>query len=180
MQQNAVDEWMNGRYPRKVYIFKDIMSGKRADRKGYAEMLDHARRRKIDIVVVYAIDRLSRSAKDFLQTYMSLDYLGIDIVSITQSFLSTEGNPLKRTMMVMFAEIAELERKIIVGRINDGLRAARVRGVKLGGPIKLTPEKIAQIKSLRAGGYTLRQITRSVSLSLGTVCKALNETSQTG
>ena len=106
--------------PEKVTIYQDKgISGKTAQRPGYQKLLKKAYERKIDTIVVYRLDRMSRNATEAIQTLLSLDQLGIRFISVTQPVLNLgPENPFRRTMLVAFSEIAEIERETIVARVR--------------------------------------------------------------
>ena len=76
-------------------------------------------------------------------------------------------------MLAAFAEIAEIERETIVARVVAGLEAAKKRGVVLGAPRKVSPEKISEAKELRSQGHGIREIAKRIGLSVGSVSSLL-------
>jgi DNA invertase Pin-like site-specific DNA recombinase len=90
----------------------------------------NANRRRFDVVVVWACDRLARSTKHFLQVLDELNYLGIQFLSQRES-IDTDG-PLGRTIVVIISAIAELERSLIVERVRAGMRRAKLEGRRIG------------------------------------------------
>lgn len=108
-----------------------------------------------------------------LEICLKLERLGVDFVCVKQNLFTTIDNPFRRTMLTLFAELAELERSILIGRIRDGLAAAKARGVKFGPPTKVTEGKLEEIRKLRKEKKTLREISGLVGLSVGCVHRAL-------
>jgi DNA invertase Pin-like site-specific DNA recombinase len=78
-------------------------------------------------------------------------------------------------MLAAFAEIAEIERETIVARVRAGLDAARRKGVKLGPPAKINPEKRLEAAQLKAQGLSYKTIAKRLELSVGSVHKMLNQ-----
>lgn len=179
-QQTAVEAWLSAlpeaKKPQKILIFKDEgISGKTSKRPGYQDLLQTAFARKIDTIVAYRLDRMSRNATEAIQTLLSLDEVGVAFISITQPVLNLgHENPFRRTMLAAFAEIAEIERETIVARVRSGLDAARRRGVKLGAPKKISMEQEEQVRGLRANGKSLRSIAEELGISYGAIHKIVN------
>ena len=179
-QKVAVDRWLVElpKKPKSVHIIQDEgMSGKHENRPGYKELLDLAINRKIDTIVVYRLDRLSRNATVAIKTLLELDEYGVGFISVTQPVLNLgHANPFRRTMLAAFAEIAEIERDTIVARVRSGLDAARRRGVILGAPIKVNDDAVAKARALRAQGLSYKDIAAELNISVGSVHKALKAT----
>ncbi len=177
-QKEAVESWLAKRdtEPGKVYLFKDEgYSGSTQQRPAYRDMMKLAISGRIDTIVVYRLDRFSRSANNAIRTLLELDDYGVAFVSVTQPVLNLgHDNPFRRTMLAAFAEIAEIERETIVARIKSGLQAARKRGVKLGRPRKATAAVLSQARELQGQGLSYGEIARRVKLSKGMVHNMLN------
>jgi DNA invertase Pin-like site-specific DNA recombinase len=173
-QKHAIDAWIEQHNPATVYTFQDFaMSGSNPHRPQLKKMLKLAKQDKIDAVITYRLDRLSRTALDAIEICISLDRAGVELICVKQNLFTTRDNPFRRTMMTLFAELAELERGILIQRIKDGLSAAKARGVRLGPPTLLTQERIETIRNLREQKKTFREISSQLKLSVGTVHKAL-------
>src|SRR4029079_5158346 len=87
--------------------------------------------RKIDIVVVYKIDRLSRSLLDFAKLVEVFDRNSVTFVSVTQSFSTT--NSMGRLTLNVLLSFAQFEREVIGERIRDKFAASRRKGMWMGG-----------------------------------------------
>jgi DNA invertase Pin-like site-specific DNA recombinase len=176
-QKVTIDRWLAElvKPPKHVYVIKDEgMSGKNENRPGYKELLQLALQRKIDTIVVYRLDRLSRNATVAIRTLLELDEYGVGFVSVTQPVLNLgHSNPFRRTMLAAFAEIAEIERETIVARVRSGLEAAKRRGVVLGAPMKINQELIDKAKGLRDEGFSYKKIATQLDVSVGTIHNAL-------
>ncbi|MGE0173468.1 MAG: recombinase family protein [Oligoflexales bacterium] len=176
-QQTAVEKWLEdlpaNKRPKKTFEFKDEgISGKTSQRPGYQALLETAYAGKIDTIVTYRLDRISRNATEAIQTLLSLDHAGVAFISVTQPVLNLgHENPFRRTMLAAFAEIAEIERETIVARVRAGLDAARKKGVKLGPPVKVNAEKQRLARAHREGGLSFREIAKIMDLSYGAVHK---------
>lgn len=178
-QKIVIERWLSElvKQPKHVYTIRDEgMSGKNENRPGYKELLQLALSKKIDTIVVYRLDRLSRNATVAIKTLLELDEYGVGFISVTQPVLNLgHANPFRRTMLAAFAEIAEIERETIVARVRSGLEAAKKRGVVLGAPVKLTDEMKDRAKQLRSDGYSYKDIAVELGLSVGTIHTALKD-----
>ena len=176
-QRETVGKWLadlpEAKRPKEVLEFVDEgISGKTTRRPGYQDMLAHAFARKIDTIVVYRLDRLSRNATHAIRIILDLDEAGVAFISVTQPVLNLgHENPFRRTMLAAFAEIAEIERDTIVARVRSGLDAAKKRGVRLGPPTKVNPEKQAEARRLKVEGKSYKGIAKIMNLSVGAVHK---------
>jgi DNA invertase Pin-like site-specific DNA recombinase len=127
----------------KVYTDHGI-SGTRTKRPGLDAMLADARRGQLDVVLVWACDRIARSVKHFLEVLEELSRLNIQFVSFREA-LDTQG-ALGRAVVIIISVVAELERSLIVERVRAGLRRARLEGRHIGRrPLELDTGAISPI-----------------------------------
>ncbi len=174
-QQSAVKAWLESlpeeKRPLSLTEFKDHgFSGKDSTRKAYQALLKAAFERKIDTIVVYRLDRLSRNATEAIQVLLTLDQAGVGFISVTQAVLNLGlDNPFRRTMLAAFSEIAEIERDTIVTRVKQGLEAAKKRGVVLGPPRKTTDAQVESILRLRSEGLSFAKIAAELAMPVSTV-----------
>jgi len=110
---------------------KEIGSGASA-RELREQIVEAARRRDIDVVLVWRLDRWGRSVADLLATLQELDHLGVGFVSLTEALDLT--TPAGRAMAALLAVFAEFERDILRERVRAGLAHARRNGKRLGRP----------------------------------------------
>ncbi|MCD6405321.1 MAG: recombinase family protein, partial [Planctomycetes bacterium] len=106
-------------------------TGANTDRPALARLIDDIEAGKVDCVVVYKVDRLSRSILDFSRLIEFFDAHSIDFVSVTQSFNTAESTG--RLMLNILLSFAQYEREIIAERTRDKVRAARRKGKWTGG-----------------------------------------------
>ncbi|MBI3818424.1 MAG: recombinase family protein [Planctomycetes bacterium] len=106
-------------------------SGGNVDRPAFQRMLADIRAKKIDVVAVYKIDRLSRSLLDFTQTLNLFEEFGVSFVSTTQQF--NTGTSVGRLILNILATFAQFERETISERTRDKMAAARRHGRHTGG-----------------------------------------------
>src|SRR5713226_8204753 len=110
-------------------------SGGTLDRPALKRLLIDSEAGKVDIVVVYKIDRLSRSLMDFFRLVEIFDQHKVTFVSVTQSFNTTTS--MGRLTLNILLSFAQFEREVIGERIRDKFAASRKRGIWVGGPIPL-------------------------------------------
>ena len=111
---------------------REVGSGA-AQREAREKLLNAARRREIDIVVVWRLDRWGRSVTDLLATLQELEHLGVGFVSLTEALDLT--TPSGRAMAGLLAVFAEFEREILRERVRAGLADAKRNGQRLGRPM---------------------------------------------
>ena len=109
--------------------FREVGSGA-AKREAREKLLEAARRREIDVVLVWRLDRWGRSVTDLLATLQELEHLGVGFVSLTEALDLT--TPAGRAMAGLLAIFAEFEREILRERTRAGLAHARENGKRLG------------------------------------------------
>jgi site-specific DNA recombinase len=110
-------------------------SGGNMHRPGLKRLLAYIAAGKIDIILVYKIDRLTRSLADFAKIVEVLDMAGASFVSITQSFNTTTS--MGRLTLNMLLSFAQFEREVTGERIRDKIAASKRKGMWMGGPVPL-------------------------------------------
>jgi site-specific DNA recombinase len=111
------------------------LSGASLDRPALQDLLEQVRARKIDIIVVYKVDRLTRSLADFAKLVELFDGHGVSFVSVTQSFNTTSS--MGRLTLNVLLSFAQFEREVIGERVRDKIAASKRKGIWVGGPIPL-------------------------------------------
>src|SRR5262249_16718505 len=106
-------------------------TGKDTDRPAFQRLMAVVAPGHIDVIVVYKLDRLTRSVLDFARLMERLDKAGAAFVSITESF--STADPVGRLILHVLMSFAEFEREQIAARTRDKVRAARRRGLWTGG-----------------------------------------------
>jgi len=97
--------------------------------------LDDIRARKIDVIVVYKVDRLTRSLADFAKLVELFDAHGVSFVSVTQQFNTTTS--MGRLTLNVLLSFAQFEREVTSERIRDKIAASKRKGLWVGGPLPL-------------------------------------------
>lgn len=149
-------------------IIEDRLSGAKAERPGLKSALDYAR--PGDVIVVWRLDRLSRSLKDLIEMVALLESKGVGLKSLQESIdtSSSSGKPIFH----IFGALAEFERNLIRERTRAGLQAARARGRRGGRPKALNFDKRAlAVKLYDEKQHTIDQICRMMGVSKPTLYK---------
>lgn len=110
-------------------------SGGSMERPGLQALLSDIDQGKVDIVVVYKVDRLTRSLMDFAQIVQKLEAKGVSFVSVTQSFNTTSS--MGRLTLNVLLSFAQFEREVTAERIRDKIAASKQKGMWMGGPVPL-------------------------------------------
>ena len=131
MQSRAMREYAARRGWTIAVQVREVGSGA-AKREAREKLLEAARRREIDVVLVWRLDRWGRSVTDLLATLQELEHLGVGFVSLTEALDLT--TPAGRAMAGLLAIFAEFEREILRERTRAGLAHARQNGKRLGRP----------------------------------------------
>jgi DNA invertase Pin-like site-specific DNA recombinase len=146
-------------------IYEEKMTGSKKDRPKLAEMMTILR--PGDKVVIYKLDRISRSTKHLIDLSEYFNNRGVEFVSIEDSI--DTSTPMGRFFFRILASIAELERDIISERTKAGLSSARERGRKGGRP-KISKNKIdLAIKMYNSRQYSIKEIIRASGISQATL-----------
>jgi DNA invertase Pin-like site-specific DNA recombinase len=149
-------------------IFEEIASGGRWDRPELHRLLDQLRHG--DTIVVWKLDRLSRSLKDVLHIMERIAKGGAGFKSLTESVDTTTA--AGRMMMHMVGAFAEFERAMIRERTRSGLASARSEGRIGGRPRKLSgPQADAAIEDVLSGKRTMADTARLWKISAATVSR---------
>jgi DNA invertase Pin-like site-specific DNA recombinase len=156
-----------------VGIVDDCVSGASRKRPGLDAVMSAAADRKMDVLCVTEISRLSRAG--VLDVFDLIDRLrksGVDFWSVTEPHLRTTG-PFGEIFLAVAAAIAKIERENLVTRVKSGMQAARNAGKRLGPPIKLVDKQ--RIFDMQAQGYSLRSIADELKVSHHTVQRRIRE-----
>jgi DNA invertase Pin-like site-specific DNA recombinase len=157
---------------RVIGEFTDAATGARRSRPGLDALLAQCKLRKVDIVVVWKLDRLSRSLTDLLNTAEDLTALGVNLVSLHDQIDTT--TPSGKALFQLVGVFAEFERGIMQERIRAGLEAARSRGVRLGRP-PTDPRRVQAARAIMKRGHSLRQAAKQTGIPASTLSRALKK-----
>lgn len=135
------------------------------------ELLAAVRRREVDAIVVWRLDRWGRSLADLVVTLKELVELGIGFVSLTEAFDMT--TPSGRALAGMLAVFAEFEREILRERVKAGVAHARAKGTVLGRP-KSAAKKVDEVRHLyRKEKLSKSEIARRLGIGRTSVRRLL-------
>jgi DNA invertase Pin-like site-specific DNA recombinase len=169
MQNRALREYAARRGWTIAMQVREVGSGA-AQRQARKKLLEAARRREIDVVLVWRLDRWGRSVADLLATLQELQHLGIGFVSLTEALDLT--TPAGRAMAGLLAAFAEFEREIRRERTRAGLAQARQNGKRLGRPTT-AGLKAAEVRNLHRAGVAKSEIVRRLQIGRTSVRRIL-------
>src|SRR5271166_4115019 len=169
LQIRAMREYAAKRGWTIVAQMKEVGSGA-AQRERRATLIAAARRREIDVVLVWRLDRWGRSVADLVSTLQELQHLGVGFVSLTEALDLT--TPAGRAMAGLLSVFAEFEREILRERVRAGLAHARQNGKRLGRP-RTAARKGSQVRQLYRKGVTKAEIARRLHIGRTSVRRIL-------
>ena len=147
------------------------ISGSKARRPGLDALMADGRRKRFDVVLVAAFDRLARSTKHFLEVIDELNALEIEFVSAREGIDSS--SPMGRFFTILVGCMAEAEKCMLVERIRSGMRRAKLEGRRLGrAPLQVNR---ALLLRDRERGLSLNQLAKAHGISKASVCRVLKE-----
>jgi DNA invertase Pin-like site-specific DNA recombinase len=169
LQIRALREYAAKRGWTIVAQIKEVGSGA-SQRERRETLLAAARRREIDVVLVWRLDRWGRSVADLVSTLQELQHLGVAFVSLTEALDLT--TPAGRAMAGLLAVFAEFEREILRERVRVGLDHARQQGQRLGRPPSVVHCAV-QAQKLYRRGSSKSEIARRLQISRTSVRRLL-------
>ena len=169
LQIRALREYAAKRGWTIVVQIKEVGSGA-SQRELRQALLAAARRREIDVVIVWRLDRWGRSVADLVSTLQELQHLGVGFVSLTEALDLT--TPAGRAMAGLLAVFAEFEREILRERVRAGLAHARLNGKRLGRPPSVV-QKSTNARKLYRQGISKSEIARRLEIGRTSVRRLL-------
>jgi DNA invertase Pin-like site-specific DNA recombinase len=154
---------------REFYLereFVDFSSGRREDRPNYQRLLEAARRREIDVVVVWRYDRFARSTHALVNALKEFKSLGVDFISVTEQTDTT--TPQGEFLFNSFANIAQLESALISERVRSGMARAKSQGKHIARP-RIPVSLQHKIRDLAEENRGVREIHRLTGVPFETV-----------
>ena len=170
MQLNDLERYSKERGLNIFKVYEDNgVSGTKETRPALGQLMDDARKRKFDIVLVWRFDRFARSTKHLVNALYEFRNLGIDFISYQENI--DTSSPLGEAIFTIISAMSKLERDIIAERVKGGLRKARANGKRLGRPKnEVDTDKVIEY---RKQNKSIRQIAAELNLSKGAVQRAL-------
>ncbi len=153
------------------------LSGASLERPALQALLAEVRARRVDVIVVYKVDRLTRALADFAKLVELFDAHDVSFVSVTQSFNTTTS--MGRLTLNVLLSFAQFEREVIGERVRDKIAASKRKGIWVGGPLPLgyrcrdkqvqvVPEQADAVRSI----FDRYLVTRSVGRLAGELAEA--------
>lgn len=146
-------------------------SGAAVDREGWREVMRLARGRRVDVVLVAALDRVGRSLAHLVTQLAELQALDVGFVSLREAVDAT--TPAGRAMLGMAGVFAEFERELIRDRVRAGVDRARREGKRLGRPAVRVD--VARALALRSQGKSLRAVAATLGIGKTTLAAKLQD-----
>jgi DNA invertase Pin-like site-specific DNA recombinase len=172
LQTRAMREYANRRSWTITLQVKEVGSGT-SERERREQRLEAARRREIDVVLVWRLDRWGRSVTDLLVTLQELEHLGVGFVSLTEALDLT--TPAGRALAGLLAVFAEFEREILREPVRAGWAHALQNGQRLGRPLTAALHA-DQVRKLYRAGTSQSAIARRLKIGRTSVRRILAAT----
>lgn len=153
-------------------------SGGNMGRPGLQRLLADVAGGKVDVILVYKIDRLTRSLADFAKIVEVLDKAGASFVSITQSFNTTTS--MGRLTLNMLLSFAQFEREVTGERIRDKIAASKRKGLWMGGPVPLGYDVENRKLVVNEKEADLVRMIMEIYIGLGSVVEVADELNRQG
>lgn len=171
IQVSAMREYAQKRSWQIEMCVEDTASGVK-DREKREQIILAAKRREIDVIVVWKLDRWGRSLVDLMNSLEELTALQVGFVSMTEAIDLT--TPSGKALAGMLAVFAQFEREMLRERVKAGIAHARANGKPHGRP-KTAALKAQQVKKLFSQGYSKAKIARELGIGRTSVRRILNE-----
>ncbi len=173
-QRRALEDWCKSKGISNYEVFEDSnVSGSKSSRPQLDRMMKEVREGRIDSVVVYSFSRFARSTKFLLDSLEEFSLLKVNFVSLSENI--DLSSAIGRAMFTIISAISTLERELISERVRNGMVNAKAKGKRIGRPQSVPDELIA---TLKAEGYSYRQISKMVNVGQGSITTALKRVAQ--
>lgn len=149
----------------KVGEYVEYAAGSQEDRPQYRALLAAAKKRQLDVVLVWRYDRFARSTQALVNALKEFHSLGVDFISYQENIDTT--TPQGELIFTVMASIAQFERALISERVKAGMARAKAQGKRISRP-PIPKSLQACITELHAQGYSIHQISTRLSISYGT------------
>ncbi|MBI1742159.1 recombinase family protein [Candidatus Acetothermia bacterium] len=174
-QLDALKSFARKRNFKVKHVFCDVASGKRADRVEFNKMMSATAQRKFDVILVWALDRLSREGMTKTVNLIEhLNKIGVDVVSYTEPYLDTTNELARNILLAVVSTLAKAEREKISERTKAGLERLKREGKKLGRPPVSEKTKI-KVQQLLTESKGVRAIARAMNVSPAFVSQVRKE-----
>lgn len=140
-------------------------------------MMEAARKRKVDVVLVWRYDRFARSTQALVNAMKEFQSLGIDFISYQENIDTT--TPTGELIFHVMASLAQFESSLISQRVKAGMARAKAQGKQISRP-RLPQTKLQEILELQKTGLSMNQISIRSGVAYGTVYNYLAKKKQEG
>ncbi len=172
MQLNDLERYTKERGFEVFKIYKDNgVSGTKETRPALSELMNDAKKRKFDTVLVWRFDRFARSTKHLVTALHEFRNLGIDFVSYQENI--DTSSPLGEAIFTIISAMSKLERDIIAERVKGGLRKAKANGKRLGRPTGNID--ITKVIEYKEQGMSIREIAKEMEIHRSKVERTLKQ-----
>ncbi len=159
-------EYAKARNFEVITEFIDYASGTSEDRTQYKLMMAAAKKRKIDMVLVWRYDRFARSTQALVNALKEFQSLGIDFISYQENIDTT--TPTGELIFHVMASLAQFESSLISQRVKAGMARAKAQGKRIARP-PIAKELQAKIIELQKEGLSMNKISKTLGIAYGTV-----------
>jgi DNA invertase Pin-like site-specific DNA recombinase len=173
MQESELKEYCARRGWEAVLYRDRGQSGAKQDRPALNSLLADLRKRKLDVILVWSLDRLARSLKQLLTISEVCGSVGVDLVSLRQNIDTTL--PAGRLTFQILGAVAEFERELLRSRVVAGMAQARRAGKRIGRPAlrHFGPAELERIRSMRMQGASVRKLAKDFATTQWMIAKLL-------
>jgi putative DNA-invertase from lambdoid prophage Rac len=172
LQLKDLRQYANARGWKVFSEYVDIGESGAKDRRPQLDrLMEDARKRRIDGILVWKLDRFGRSLKSLVTTLEELRGLGVQFVSYTENL--DFSTPAGRAMANLIGVFAEFERDLIRERVKAGIQNARSKGKRLGRRPKINEGLLRTMKGMRDRRMSIRDISKELGVSRSLVHKSL-------
>lgn len=177
MQESELKDYCHRRGWNYILYADKGQSGAKMERPALKSLMTDLRKKKFDVLVVWALDRLARSLKQLLMISEECRALGIDFVCLKQNVDTTL--PAGRLTFQVLGAVAEFERELLRERVKSGMAQARRSGKHVGRPAnrKFFSGDIEKMKQLRAQGISVRRLASQFGTSQWMVSRIVGQIS---
>jgi DNA invertase Pin-like site-specific DNA recombinase len=172
MQIEAMKKYANARDWQIETEIAEIGSGAKDTRPQREELINQAKRRQIDVIIVWKLERWGRSVNDLFHTLNELNGLGVGFISLTEALDLTTATG--RAMAGLLAIFAEFEREILRERVKAGIAHARQKGKSHSRPATIKKYE-EEIKKLFRTGLSKSEIAKQLGIGRTSVRRVLDQ-----
>jgi DNA invertase Pin-like site-specific DNA recombinase len=148
-------------------------------RTAWRDVLDRAAKRRVDVILVWKLDRAFRSVAHMANTVEQLRRWGVGLRSYSEPWLDTSGSsPVADLMLNILASFAQFEKALIAERVRAGMARAKRQGIHVGRPAKLNGNLDALRPAIEAGALSRSAAARQLGVTLSAVSRALRKGGQ--